>query len=98
MDYLFCRTDYVGEVRHPEGIRPIRRELTVYKIQRPMCLVIRDRGADTLTTHDPSQSHGCQQALYRAFRGGEAFSLQLKPDLARPVHSKVFIKDPPNVS
>ncbi len=83
----------VGEVRHPELIRPRRGEVAIDEIGRPVgrriadCVVIIQ--ARPRTT--PRRPIARIRRSHAAARHAEAFAAQLPPDLPRPVDLLVLV-------
>jgi hypothetical protein len=61
----------IGEVRHPQRVRPIRPELPVDAVERARRRPVADRRADRLAADDALQSHSPHQPRHRAAGGAE---------------------------
>src|SRR4051812_30555988 len=85
---------HIGEVAHPQGVRPRRRELPVDPVAWAWCRGIADGGPNALAPHHTLQAHLPHQPGDRAACDLSPFALQLAPDLAHAIDAEVFRKDP----
>jgi hypothetical protein len=81
----------VGEVRDPELIGPVGPEHTVDPVQRAWLPSVADRGAHHLATAHALQAQAPHQPLDRAARNGDAFAVELLPDLVGAVDLHVGV-------
>ena len=81
----------VGEVRHPQLVRPIGLELPVHPIQRARRLGGGHRGAHRLAPASPLQPAQSHQPLDGATRHRRAFAPELAPDLVGTVDPQVLV-------
>ena len=84
----------VGEVRHPELIRPLGLELPIDPVQRARRRWIADRRAHDLAADHTAQAEPAHQALDRAAGHRYALAVQLAPDLVGAVDLQVGLPDP----
>jgi hypothetical protein len=82
----------VGEVRHPQLVRPIRLELPVYPVQRARRLRIGHGGAHRLASAHTAQPGQPHQPLDGAARNHQALAVQLAPDLVGAVDLQVLVE------
>jgi len=80
----------VGQVRHPQPVRRRGLEVPVDQICRAALTVV-VAGGDLVEPppSGPREAHLAHQALHRATGHPDAFSVELGPDLVRPVDLKV---------
>lgn len=76
---------HAREVRQPQLVRAVGMELTLHTIQRTERLIAGHRCPQDLTELYALQSSPTHQSLYRASGSRDAFSLELLPDLHRPI-------------
>ncbi len=84
---------HVGEVGHPELVRPRRLEVALYQILRPVREEIRDGGADPSPPHDPSESLDAHESSDGAPCDGDLLAVELLPDLLGAVHATIGVPD-----
>ena len=94
--YLKPRRD-VCEVRDPELIGPLGRELPLHEVRRAGGGRVGSRRDRTLPTHDAPQASRAHQARHGAARDGDLLALQLMPDLPHAVPLVMLPKDAPKV-
>ena len=82
----------IGEVRHPQRIRPISPELAVDAVERARRRLVADCRADRLAPNDALQPHRLHQPRHRAAGDVEPLALQLPPHLARAVDAEVLLE------
>ena len=75
----------LSEVRYPELVRPIGRELAVDPVQWSGDGHIGDRRANALAAHRPTQALQLHQPANRAARYCNSFSIHLLPDLRHAI-------------
>ena len=83
----------VGEVRHPQLVRPISLELAVDPVQRTRRCFVKDRGADDFASANALQTHAFHESLDRAAGHFGALSVHLVPDLISAVDLHVGLPD-----
>jgi hypothetical protein len=83
----------VREIGNPQLVRPGGHELPMDAIQRPLSDIRRDRRALLAPTDHAAQTVSTHQPLNRAAGNGNAFAMQLPPDLACPIHPEVLLPD-----
>jgi hypothetical protein len=81
----------VGEVRHPQPVRPIRLELPVHPVQRARCLGIGHGGAHRFASTRTAQPREPHQPLDGAVRNHQTPAVQLAPDLVGAVDLQVLV-------
>ena len=82
----------VGEVRHPQDVRPRRLELPVDPIERTRGRRIADRGPHPLAAHDALQAHLPHQPRDRAAGDRDPLAAELPPDLAHAIDPEVLLE------
>jgi hypothetical protein len=81
----------VGEVAHPQLVRPLGAELSIDPVQRARSLGIGHRRSHALASHHPAQPQPAHQALHRAARHLDALAIELLPDLVCAVDAHVGV-------
>jgi len=89
---------HVGEVRHPQHVRPRRPELPIDAIERADGCLVSDRCAHPLAADHPLQTHFLHQPGDRASGHLEALPLHLPPDLAHAIDLEVVIENPADLA
>jgi hypothetical protein len=87
----------IGEIDHPQLIRPLRLELPLHQILRAWHGRVRSRRADLGAADHTAQPVGLDQPFHGAAGRHDAFSVQLTPHLAGPIHPIVVRMHPPNL-
>jgi hypothetical protein len=82
------------DVSDPKLIGPVRLELTLHPVDRPIQVFIADGGPALLPAHGALEAQRTHQALHRAPGHRDAFAPQLPPDLARAVDQEVLLVHP----
>src|ERR1700710_3125017 len=84
---------YIGEIRNPQLVRPLRSELPIDPVQRIGRLVVADRRAHHLAAHHTAQSLTTHQSFDGASRDRSTFTGQLTPDLISAVDPHIGLPD-----
>ena len=78
---------------HPQLIRPGCRTLPIHAVQRARHSRIRARRLHRLAPHGAAQSLLTHEAFDGATRNGNAFSIELSPDLVRTIDLQIDLPD-----
>ncbi len=84
---------YIGEIRNPQLVGPIRLELPVNAVQRAWRFGIADGGAHNLATAHAPQAQAPHQSLDRAAGHGSAFAVHLVPDFVSTIDLHIGLPD-----
>jgi hypothetical protein len=87
----------IGEIGHPELVRPVGGELPIHLVQRTWRRLVVDRRLYPLPSDNPLQAHGFHEPCDSAPSNHNAFARQLPPDLANPIDAEVLRENPPDV-
>src|SRR3546814_8605899 len=83
----------LGEVDHPQRVRPADADLPVHLFERTWSFGIADGRHASLSAPYPCQAHGAHQPLDRAFGYCRSLSAHLVPDLARAIEAGAVVVD-----
>jgi hypothetical protein len=89
---------HVGEVRHPQLVRPQRGEVSVDQVGGPVGLLVGDGGAARLTSTDAGDAQLAHQPLDRAAGHLDAFTAQHDPHLPRTEDPVVGLPHPQDLA
>ena len=87
----------IGEIGHPELVRPVSGELPIHLVQRTWNRLVADCGLHPLASDNPLQAHGFHEPCDGAPSNRDAFARQLPPNFAYPIDAEVLLENPPDV-
>ena len=88
---------HVGDVGHPQPVRRQRRKPATDQVLRPPGCPIGDRGPLHRPAPDTFQTGAAHEPFDGAARDRDALAVELQPDLAGPVDTKVRVVDSANL-
>ena len=82
----------IRNVSHPQCVWPIRGELALDQVSRPLGVGVRPgRAGPSAAAQGADQPFGSHEPLDRAPRHRDPFPVKLKPYLSRPVHFVILL-------